>query len=553
MAARATERVDPETDMLPSHRLDHGIHIDAGGGDVRGTTNAVVGWAMTGREEQAWRSLERVLECQDDNPASLTYGNFKWHTNWDMARDPNAASFMVPLLAYVRRRRGAAMPAGLRDRLDTALAASVDALNAHRATWEYTNIALLNMAAKLAVGDVLDLPRATALAGWDWEEWRNHCSRLGTIPEHNSLAYTGVQIHALAIMLTCRAPAAFHREVRQALRHLVAAALGDYHPGVGRLTGPMSRGAYRDRGGSYMDLVLALVREDPLPAEPVLPWIGAPLGTADILPAVRDLPLPRWTRVASHGHQRRNYLGADYALGSTNGRAGWTGHEIPWTVAWTGSERQCVLPVRPQAYAATESWWTVRRENALLATALWYLDEHTDRFETATPAVALGNLSGLATGRPGRLVADPDFRPGYRLDLGRLEGIELTRREAHIAVVRTPSVLIGLRGAGSWCLDEADGLTTLCLDGERDGIRVTARERAVICPFHLVVEPAGDPEALADRLASTPMTVSPGPAGWTVETGGFTLAVDGSPNVIYEVAGAPVSANMWAMSLAEES
>ncbi|MCF7849143.1 MAG: hypothetical protein K9M45_09850, partial [Kiritimatiellales bacterium] len=341
-------RIDPDTGLLrvrPWRGSEKSMHSRAAGVDVRSTASAMTAWAMTGHDELAWKSLAYVLDHQDLDTDSLTYGNFKWHSEWPMALDPNALSFIIPHLWYVHRHASSRMPADLHERLQKCLRLAFDAANAHRCTIAYTNIVLLNQAARLCIADALDWPRARAVAGWEWEEWRNFVNRTGFLPEYNSPAYTGVQLEALAVMLACPASPELHAEIRTVIRHLIAESVSNYHAGIGMVTGPQSRGAYRLRGHTLMDTIYHFVLGTPEPTDGCHIWLGVPIGPDDLLSHVRELKLPRTTRTQTHRFRRQNYLAPDFALGSIDGEVHTTAHNTPFHLAFRTPQTSCAWPM----------------------------------------------------------------------------------------------------------------------------------------------------------------------------------------------------------------
>jgi hypothetical protein len=508
----------------------------------------------------------------------MTYGNFRWWSNWDFALDPNAISFIVPHLCYILKHRGAQMPPELAARLRTSLRLSVDGLNAHRATWGYTNIALLNLASKIMIADVMDDPRAEKLAYWDWEEWRNHTARLATITEYNTVCYTGVQIDAFALMLACRADPRFLREIRAAMRQLIAASVMDFHPGAGRITGAQSR-AYppdrRLRGASLMDTILHFVLRTPAPEKGCTMWLGAPLGPDDLLPAARNLPLPRETRCATHGHVRYNYLADDFALGHLSGRNHWSGTTVPFYLAHRSRTPRCGIPVM-QTPAQAEGYFAVQHEGRLLAATLWMADRAADG-RPASGDTSFGSLSGLCTGQPDNLISDSAAQPGYDVELGLPPDIRLLNGEGRelpagaqvlpgtVLVIETESIRAGFR---FWCSAEQaapvlslavepDGETVLQVRAPRQGIHLNPLEEGCCVAFYLDVasrsEP-GDSAELARRLAALDLGATASQAGWTLTVKAapkpLTLVIDAAPAQMYGVAPNGISANQWVRNLA---
>ncbi|MFA6931442.1 MAG: hypothetical protein WCT05_14045, partial [Lentisphaeria bacterium] len=181
-------RCDPKDGIIHSVKYagkDHSMHSRAAGYDIRAMAEAACAWMMSGNETRANLAIELILKNQDMNPDSLTWGNFKWHSDWPLALDPNAVSFIVPQLWYLDKYAGAKINPELRIKLHTALRNACDAIMAHCCTFLYTNIVLLNLASLLCIADRLDWERPRLLAAWAFEEWRNRIGHLGTLPEYN--------------------------------------------------------------------------------------------------------------------------------------------------------------------------------------------------------------------------------------------------------------------------------------------------------------------------------------------------------------------------------
>ncbi|MCM8769627.1 MAG: hypothetical protein NC911_08180, partial [Candidatus Omnitrophica bacterium] len=319
-AEKGLKKVDPSTGLLRSRKLPDrfSVHSQAAGYNLWASSYLATAWAMTGYHQLAWKVLKFILDHQDTNPESLTYGNFPAHSQWNMALDPNAVSFVIPQLWYVYKHRANVMPASLKKKLENSFLLAAEAINAHRGGHlYYTNIVLLNLASRLCIAEALNLPRVRAIAAWEWEEWRNFILRIGFFPEYNSPAYTGVQIHALAIMLACQAPESLHQEIRKMMRHLIADAVLNYHEKIGILTGVQARGHCITRGTALMDTIFHFVLGTPEPPEGCQLWLGVALSPDDLPSSIKNLSLPRTNFTASPaGYQRTNYLDRKFALGS---------------------------------------------------------------------------------------------------------------------------------------------------------------------------------------------------------------------------------------------
>ncbi len=562
-------RCDPSDGLIHSEKYagkDVSIHTRAVGYDIRAMAEAATAWMMCGHEAKACQALDMVLDNQDLDEDSSTWGNFKWHSDWPMALDPNAAAFIVPNLWYLYQHAGEKLPASLRERIQAALRRAYDGIQAHCCTFLYTNIVLLNQASLLCIADVLDWPRPRQVVGWAFEEWRNRIGHLGVLPEYNSLTYSAVDIHALAIMLACPAPEGLHAEVRALLRLLIAQALADYHPVIGRITGAQSR-AYpadrRQRGHSCMDAILRLVLPHSHGCEQhFLAWLGVPIGMEDILPEARQLPLPRHVRAWGGGQSRLNYLGADFALASINGRGHWTGHALPFFLAYASSNRRCGLPILPREAAKVEAHAADQQDGTLLGSCCW-LKKRSGEDTTSNR-----NFSGLNTGTPDNLL-DASFRPGFFLELdgpeGRLELFDgngdpapTGRVPGDILLIRTDTLLVGLRflspsGAPRLILaEDADGERALEAEGPGEALAINDLEAAVTLAFLLEVMPreAMPIRALGAALQAGSWAFRPAAVGWELSgrsPGGKALRVtiDAQPACFWDFPGSHLSANAW--------
>ena len=563
-------RIDRETGGVPHTHIEYtaSVHSSSSGIDVRSTAEAAVALAMTDNAELAWKALDCVLAHQDTDPQGLTHGNFRWHGNWTWALDVNAVSFIVPRLWYIWRHRREAMPDALQQRLLEALALALPALNAHRATWQYTNIALLNIAAKLCIAEMIDDSRARKIAWWDWEEWRNHTAHLGAICEYNSPTYTMVQIEALAVILALDSPAAFHREIRSVLRHLVTATVLDYHEGIGVPTGPASRTVVLRRGENALDELMHYALDAPAPVKGCEQWLGVPLTGDDVLAAGRNRQLPRTTEAATHGYRRVNYLAEDFALSSTHGRAGWAGHTVPFQIAYRTANSRCTMPVQISRRSPPDALFASQHQSRLLGAGVWLVAKEP---QNLPDEYWRSERLGLNCGRPDN-VCDATELIAFVIDLGPDDDVVVCDSSEDVIVATTESVHVAFRffGSGKPALQRTSDdageqqltvRTTRAAAGDASpaGIQVSAAEIAVFVGFYLHIEPATKRTAaeLAAAVTAMPFAYRETEPGWqcTASMPGedeMTLAVDPQPAWMYSVDGVPVTANQWAADLFEE-
>ena len=108
--------------------------------------------------------LDRLFELgermQDCDPASPTFGNFRWYWRDAGVTDANAVEFCSFDMHLIWRLHRDFLPAGAKDRLDSLIGRAVDGCLRHRVPASYTNIAILNAANLVTLGEVRGRPDA---------------------------------------------------------------------------------------------------------------------------------------------------------------------------------------------------------------------------------------------------------------------------------------------------------------------------------------------------------------------------------------------------------
>lgn len=147
--------------------------------------------------------IDRLLELgeimQDKDPASATFGNFRWYWRTEKVTDLNAVEFvshhMVPLWISHRRE----LDPSTRLVLEQTLQRSVDGCLRHEVHPSYTNIAISNAVNLILLGEQCDRPDALAeglrrLDGICLTTWRYG------ICEYDSPTYYGVDLDMLVLL-----------------------------------------------------------------------------------------------------------------------------------------------------------------------------------------------------------------------------------------------------------------------------------------------------------------------------------------------------------------
>ena len=165
---------------------------------------------------EANRIIRRIIEYQDLQQGSKTYGNFFWMTHWDRVKDRNAVSFLCPGLVYAYLN----FPHKLADDTKTALVRAFRPMLAgvrnHKVRWQYTNIFFLNLGSLVCLSRVLKDKSAHDEAVQDFETWLSGVAHDG-IHEFNSPTYTAVTLFGLEAAWANTTDERFRKELERTM------------------------------------------------------------------------------------------------------------------------------------------------------------------------------------------------------------------------------------------------------------------------------------------------------------------------------------------------
>ncbi|HYW78983.1 MAG TPA: hypothetical protein VE890_05370, partial [Thermoguttaceae bacterium] len=191
-------------------------------------------------DERLPRLFELATMCQDRDLRSAGYGNFKWTWRDQGVTDRNAVEFCMQdaVVAWADHRDWMTEPA--RRQLRELLKYGLEGCLRHRVPTSYTNIAILNAANLILLGESLDRPdaaaegyrRLDAICLWTWQ--------YGTC-EYDSPTYYGVDLNGL-LLIEARAARESARQQARALLELfwTDVAVNWFEP-MSHLAGPHSR------------------------------------------------------------------------------------------------------------------------------------------------------------------------------------------------------------------------------------------------------------------------------------------------------------------------
>lgn len=194
-------------------------------------------------------------ELHDRDPASPTYGNYRWYWREPKPNDRNAVEFAMQSasLTYVGYRER--MPAPLQKQFAAALALGAEGMLRHKVDVSYTNIFLMRSANCILIGEAIDRPQLVS-QGRRWlDEWFAY-TRANGIHEFSSPTYYGTDLTVLGALANFSRTPEVRRQAESALQLFwtdIAAHWFAPHQGI---AGAHSRDYGFLIGHGYLDQVL---------------------------------------------------------------------------------------------------------------------------------------------------------------------------------------------------------------------------------------------------------------------------------------------------------
>jgi hypothetical protein len=152
--------------------------------------------ARSWRPEKLSAIIDLAESLHDRDPASATYGNYRWYWRDPKPDDRNAVEFSMQAagLAWVLYRDR--LPETAREKLRAALALGVEGMLRHKVDVSYTNIFLMRLANCILIGESTGRPDLVQ-RGRAWlDEWLADTRAWG-IHEYSSPTYYGVDLSDL--------------------------------------------------------------------------------------------------------------------------------------------------------------------------------------------------------------------------------------------------------------------------------------------------------------------------------------------------------------------
>ena len=370
--------------------------------------------------ERLARFLTLAAAMQDRDPQSAGFGNFRWYWRDEAVTDPNAVEFCGIDMHLIWRLHGAGLPAAARTTLGRMLDAAVDGCLRHRVRPSYTNIAILNAANLITLGELTGRADAAAegyrrldcLAADIWQ--------FG-LHEYCSPTYYAVDVRGLAVIERWAAREA-GRSLARCLLELVWTDIAvNFFPPAERLAGPHSRTYDYLRGLGGLQQDLRWQGWSSVPVSRSTEVLHVALGTWVVPPRLLELSRSRWPRLVRQAwgprptDSRTHWLLHDVTLGCA--AAGYGSHDSPLTIdlpGKPGGARGYLLPdgredpygrrrfgtglaQHPKALHLEPFWAAAQRDGDAVGLVVYrdadLVEPHTRNLQTHL--VLPGNVTGL--------------------------------------------------------------------------------------------------------------------------------------------------------------
>ncbi|MFC4138281.1 MULTISPECIES: hypothetical protein [unclassified Microbacterium] len=197
------------------------------------------------RSDRGARVLSTVLDLQDTDPRSETYGLWGYWAEEPAAQmspaDWNWADFIGEFLILILRRHGETLAPELRGRAETALVHAARSIIRRDVDLDYTNIAVKGAFVTLAAGEITS---EDSIAEYGRERLSRLHTRLlaqGSFAEYNSPTYWHVVLQAFTGIRQYVDDVDMHPLAADLERVAWEHFLRHWHPAAGQLSGPMAR------------------------------------------------------------------------------------------------------------------------------------------------------------------------------------------------------------------------------------------------------------------------------------------------------------------------
>jgi hypothetical protein len=287
----------------------------------RETYQFLLNAAAHGWRPEEWASVIDLVESMHDHdPASATYGNYRWYWHESAPDDRNAVEFCMQLAGLTWTLYHDRFPAAARDKLTAAIALGAEGVVRQKVDVGYTNIFLMRLANCILMGEQTNRPDLTEKGRAWFDEWLAY-TRANGIHEYSSPTYYAVDLEDLGILTRYALDSDVREKAQKSLRLLWTDIAANWFEPHGALGGAHSRDYDFLTGHGELDRHLILAGWIPGDLGGETRLMLTELAYMDPPPDVRASvgPVPRMVSQAwgPHAWERStHYLGRHFSFGS---------------------------------------------------------------------------------------------------------------------------------------------------------------------------------------------------------------------------------------------
>ena len=253
MLTREDAKYDAKERMLasfrtPSPSLGHSA-VSGTVHDVRSTLfygAALLNSQSPERQQRGLQVIERILELQDSDPASASFGVWSYCAEEPLKKmnfvDYNWADFIGSELAMALVLHPDLFPPELKEKVKTAMIRAAAAIQKRNVGLDYTNIAILGTLETLVTAEIFDIPDLKKYAMDRLKRFYDYTTKTeGSFSEYNSPCYTSVALNALGKMRMAVKDPEARKMIEELYRMEWEEIAHQFHVPTGQWTGPQSR------------------------------------------------------------------------------------------------------------------------------------------------------------------------------------------------------------------------------------------------------------------------------------------------------------------------
>jgi hypothetical protein len=202
--------------------------------------------------ERITAALALATSMQDHDPASRTYGNFRWRFDQSGVLDPNAVEFSLQQAALLALHSGDALDDAGRRTLGALLDFGLQGIDRHPVPTSYTNIFLMQAWNRIGAGEALRRADVAAAGYRQLDEWLRFTAVNG-ISEYGAVTYYGVDLDSLGLIARYAAQPAGRSAADLALRYFWTDIAANWWEAGDRLASANSRSYDTLFGRGYLE------------------------------------------------------------------------------------------------------------------------------------------------------------------------------------------------------------------------------------------------------------------------------------------------------------